>query len=335
MTPTKADKKVGPIEAGISAAVTESADSLIKTITTEVDEATTSTEPPIEDVLTHDTELTEAAGLTDLREAITQLVSLRLGKTPTTPFMLKLGFLPKGTKSSKMTDGGEVDIVLKPFEVFETTKDTKAFNIVMLNERLGLSSTRVPLNSTEAVKRLIGPICYALTEMIYPPETNKRGARIIGTEQKRAYEALGFTKWYMPNGTLDAAHSAIAAKVTLPVDAFELPEAPKSDEERKTYKTTITNIKSKATYSLNCAKVLYDTERDGLAKLSEVLKEHGYTICIEELRASSVSKANAAAKAAKRSGELDRSKAAEEARAAKRAEDTEALAAFIASKSSK
>ncbi len=294
-----------------------------------------SDETPKADIHTHDTELVEAAGLTDLREACTELASLRLGKVPETPFMLKLGFLPKGTKASKMTDGSEVDVVLKPYEVFETTKDGEPFKIVMLNERLGLSSTRTPLSNDEAVNRLIGPVCYALTEMIYPPELNKRGARIISAEHRRAHEALGFNKWYMPNKTLDSAHRAICAAVTLPVDAFELPEPEKKDEERKVYRLTITNIKSKTTYKLTSSKALYENERANLSKLSEVLKEAGLTMTLEAVEASAQAKANAAAKAAKRAGEADRSKSAEESRQAKRDEDTKALAAFISSKTTK
>ena len=287
------------------------------------------------DIHTHTTELVEAAGLTELRETCTELATLRLGKTPDTPFMLKLGFLPKGTKASKSVDGSEVDVVLKPYEIFETTKDAKPFNIIMLNERLGLSSTRAPLSNTEAVNRLIGPVCYGITEMIYPPEINKKGARIITAEHRRAHEALGFNKWYQPNGTLNSAHRSSCNMVTLPVDAFELPEPVKANEERMTYRLTITNIKSKVTYKLTSSKALYENERTVLSTASEALKELGLSIELIAVEASATAKADAAAKSAKRAGELDRSKEAEAARESKRTEDTEALAAFISAKSSK
>jgi hypothetical protein len=261
-------------------------------------------------------ELVEASSMTELRKRFTAWFSRRTGKTPNTPFMLKLGYLPKGTKSSKMDKGVEVDVVSKPFHIAETTKDGKPFNVVTLNERLGLNSLREPLASPEAIKRLSGPIVFALCDLSIPRELNKRGVPITTLEYKRAHETCGFTKWNHPNGLATALIDHISTEVTLPVDAFELPEPAKRDTGRKVYKAEIRDESSKVIATVVCPKSLYDAYRDKVSTL---------TMTLIAVDAAESAKANELAKQAERANDAKADEAAKVAMLSKLDEDIKAV----------
>lgn len=207
------------------------------------DKPTETTNPIIE---LKSTELVEANELTRLREACERFAQLRTfgplndtnsRKVAGTPWMLKLGNLPKGTTRTKLDKGVVSDMVAVPFSISETTKDGKPFNVVTLNERLGLEKTAIegrlpkPLDPTEATKRLIGPIMFAVSKMTFPNKLNKAGKLAVDPEALNMLKGCGFNNWREPNGIAAAFIETISSEITMPVDAFEIVEPTKKSSK--------------------------------------------------------------------------------------------------------
>ena len=263
-------------------------------------------------------ELTEARGLTNLRNLCIRFWEARTGKKLEVASMLKIGFLAKGTKSVKMDKGVEADVVLKPFETHDVTNEGEPLKLIVLNERLGLTQTREPADHTTRIERCVGAIMFALADLTIARDLSKKGTPIRTREYTRALEVAGFLKWNHPLNHAKDFIQSVASKVTFPVEAFELTDPPKKDEGRKVYKAEIRDENAKLISSVICPKSLFEGYRDKVSKL---------TITLISVDAAASNKANDLAKQAESDEQIKMDEAAKAAALAKVAEDVESLEA--------
>lgn len=260
-------------------------------------------------------EVTEAANLTNLRKKLEAYFSLRTGKPLEGRVMLKIGFLPNGTKSIKTSDGLVSDIVLNSFHVADATAQGEPIKLITVNERVGLSKAAKPLDKGTALNRVVGAVFSGLSEIANPREANKAGKMVRPRAYAETLKTLGWADWRTPLNHGDSFIAAISPKVDLPVDAFELPAPPKATGERKVYKAEIRDETGKLLGTANISKSLFDTYRDKTANL------HMSFISVD---ADSLTKANQLSKALNRLEANSLSTEAKLIAEAKQREDIEA-----------
>lgn len=273
-------------------------------------------------------ELTEAAGLTEIREAAIRWIQRRLFKDTkpsentklaellNTRFLLRLGNLVTGTKSTKVTEETEVDVVLKAFETYNTTDKGETVKVIFLNQRIGLDKMRKPLNHSEKVERIFGAVCTALIGSLFPPEPDKNGKLRKTREHNEALTSLGFPYWNVAMEHAKVAVSRIAPKVVFAVDAFEIPKAVKANEAREEYRLLICDESGKELKSLKCSKSDFENFSPEATKL---------IISFRKINPTVEAMARKALKQLKRTKDAEADKLAEEAKALEQLEDAESF----------
>ena len=259
-------------------------------------------------------ELVEASGLTKMRELATRWLSRRSGVSPTSPVLLRIGFLLKGTTAVKTSKGTVENMVSKPYDVFETHKDGKPLTVITLNQRLGLNKMGDPLEHPERVKRCMGALLDALVDLSIPREKNKKGVPIRTRAHTEALNNAGWIKWDQTLTAGDAFSSSIAPEVDFAADAFEPPKPGRSFEGRTVYKAEIRDGQGNLITSLSCAKSLFDAYSD---------KASGLHISFIAVEAAAAAKADKIAKDAKKLHQAEKDEAEKQAILDKIAEDIE------------